>query len=229
MSKARPERETPAKLFWRTHWPTLRAALIGYFVVFNVLAALPSTGGASPDRFERPIMRAELERWSRFLRALGLDVDSARLGRSYLRFASAVEELRSTALSPIAWWFELTRTSQAWRLFGLPRERPAALSIAATNESSMQLLYSSRDERHRWRASLLEYRRVRAAYTPVSGRPPATYEGFAARIADEVFRERPRVERVNITLLESHTTLPGDPPDPILREIHAVERRRSVP
>lgn len=229
MSDAPSSQAVPPPTRSSSIWPKLRAAVITYFVFFNVLAAFPSTGGTSPDRFERPVLRAELERWTQFVRSLGFDIDSTRLARAYLRFAEVVEEVRGFALRPIAWWFELTQTAQSWRLFGTPRERPSALTITATDGSSDQLLYRSRDERHRWRAEILEYRRIRAAYTPVAGRPPAPYEGFVARIASEVFDERQDARKVTVSLVESHTTLPGQEPDLTTRQAHVMERRRPAP
>ncbi|HKO91430.1 MAG TPA: hypothetical protein VJU61_09780, partial [Polyangiaceae bacterium] len=55
-------------------WARLRAAVISYFVVFNVLAALPTLGTPSAERLERPFEREELRRWTALFHAFGVDV-----------------------------------------------------------------------------------------------------------------------------------------------------------
>jgi hypothetical protein len=213
----------------RRYWPKLRAAIISYFLFFSVLAAVPATGGSSAERFERPVVRAELERWARLFESVGFDVDPARLQAGYLRFAGAVEHLREFALWPIAWWFELTQTGQGWRLFGTPQERPNALVVSVHSGGVERVLYQSGDPERRWHEDLFGYRRVRAAYNPQRGSAPPTYEGFVARVGELAFRELSDAERVSVSLIESHTTLPGQAADPARVQSHLHELQRPQP
>jgi len=61
----------------------LRAALIAYFVFFNVLAALPTPGTPSAERLERPFEQDELRRWAGLLDFLGLKMSRERLAELY--------------------------------------------------------------------------------------------------------------------------------------------------
>jgi hypothetical protein len=209
--------------------PRLRAAVLAYFVVFNVLAALPTVGSASPERLERPREQAELRRWARLFDALGIEVDPARLSDVYLPIADGVARARSFLITPIQWWMDLTLSEQSWRLFAMPHDSPSALKIVARRSGEDELLYMSGDDDHRWGSAMLEYRRVRAAYKPSQAGPPGTYDGFALRVSERIFDEMPEVDRVTVSLVRRHTTLPGAVPDPELEEtaVATFERREQ--
>lgn len=192
----------------------VRALVIAYFVLFNVLGALPSAGSPSPERLERPREQAELRRWSRLFDAIGLQLEPERLKQSYLAFAAGVEQTRAALVSPIAWWMELTQSHQSWRLFAMPHDRPSALEIVVSRNGREALWYRSGDDEHDGAGGVLEYRRVRAAYKPSQLGPPGAYDGFAQRISERIFDEQPDVDRVNVSLVRQHTTLPGDIADP---------------
>lgn len=188
----------------------LRAALIGYFVFFNALAALPTPGEASSERLQRPFEREELRRWTGFFRAIGIDTDPDRLARGYLAFAVAVERARSIVLTPIEGWFELTQTGQNWHLFGTPGRLVSALRITVHSAAGDEVLFESGDAARRWNADFLEYRRIRAAYKPSRRGPPATYAAFAERLSQEIFQALPHAERVTLALVQRRVRLPGE-------------------
>ena len=189
---------------------TLRAAIIAYFVVFNVLAALPTPGEPSAERLQRPFEREELKRWARMFRAVGVDTDPDRLASGYLVFSLAVERVRAIALAPIQGWFELTQTGQNWHLFGTPGRTISALRITAHSAAGDEILYESGDPAHRWNAAFLEYRRIRAAYKPTRRGPPPTYAVLAERLSREVFEARPEIDRVTVAFVERRVRLPGE-------------------
>jgi hypothetical protein len=205
----------------------VRAALIAYFLLFNVLGALPSAGSPSPERLERPREQAELRRWSRLFEAIGIELSPERLKQLYLPFAEGVERARAALVWPIAWWMDLTQSHQSWRLFAMPHDRPSALEIRVIRDGREELLFESGDDEHRWGAGVLEYRRVRAAYKPSQLGPPAAYEGFAQRISERIFGEQPDVQRVSVSLVRRHTTLPGKPPDPELEQTSVITFTRA--
>lgn len=199
-------------------WPEIRAAIIAFVVLFNVLAAVPTPGYVNKQKLNRPIARAELERWVRFFGAFGIETDSEGLAAWYIDFSAGIEETKWKVLTPILWWMNLTKTHQGWRLFGMPDERPYALKVVARIRGKEELLYQSGDSEHRYMAGLFEFRRVRALYNPGSSGPPNTYRGFAKRAADRIFEDRPEVDEVVISVLRSHTTLPSEPEDAAVEE-----------
>jgi hypothetical protein len=209
-------------------WKTVRAAIIAYFVAFNVLAAVPTPGDVNREKLSRPIARAELHRWVAILGSFGIDTEADALGQWYIDLAKSVESVRWTVLKPILWWMDFFATHQGWRLFGMPDERPYALQIYAVRRGEKELLYKSADLDHRWNASFLEYRRVRAVYNPGHSGPPTTYGGFGRRISEKVFDEMPDAGEVIVSVERSHTTLPGEPPDDTVEEQFPMVFERSA-
>jgi hypothetical protein len=204
-------------------WPKIRAAIIAYFILFNLLAAIPTPGHISRETLERPINQAELVRWVRLFESIGIDTDPKSLGDWYLGFAASIERTRGWVVRPIDPWMAFTQTWQGWRLFGMPDERPYALKVAVRRGGKEEVIYQSGVPDKRWNASLFEYRRVRALYNPGNSGPPSTYAGFGSRISEQIFEEMPDVDRVVISLLQTHTTLPGEPPDPEIKESYPLQ------
>jgi hypothetical protein len=209
-------------------WRKVRALVITYFVLFNVLAALPTVGTASAERLERPFERAELRRWAELLQAMGIDMSPSELARAYLSFASAVERGHAAILVPIEWWMSLTQTAQSWRLFGTPDQQANVLRITAHSAGGEEVLYESANPARRWNAALLEYRRIRAAYNPSRSGPPPTYAGLSERLGEQIFESMPHVERVTVSLIQSRIPLPGEHADPTREETHVVELSRRA-
>jgi hypothetical protein len=207
----------------------LRAAIIAYFVFFNVLAALPTLGVPSAERLERPFEQAELRRWRSMLAALGIELSEQRLTQLYLSLARGALDAHRLALEPIAGFVSLTQTAQGWRLFGTPDEDRSVLRISALAGEREEVLYESLSPEHRWNADRLEYRRVRAAYNPSRAGPPPTYEGLGLRLSEQVFAQRPEVSRVRIALERSRIPLPGEVPDPAQEEQHLLQFSRPAP
>jgi hypothetical protein len=177
----------------------VRAALLAYFVFFNVIAALPTLGTPSAERLARAFEQDELRRWAGLFASLGVQVTTERLTQVYLAISSNLAEARAVVLWPIEGWLSLTRTDQSWRLFGTPDELRSVLRISADD----QVLYESGNPERRWSAGLLEYRRIRAAYNPSRAGPPPTYAGLGERLSQEIFSARPEVQRVRILLDQS--------------------------
>jgi hypothetical protein len=204
----------------------LRAAVIAYFVVFNVLAALPSAAVPTPERLARPFERAELRRWVTLFEALGIDIEPTELARRYVVFAGAVERTRAVVLEPIQWWMSLVQAGQSWRLFAMADDTANALQITAHSREGDQVLYESGHPDRRWNAALLEYRRIRAGYNPSRGGPPYTYPALAERLGALIFESMPDVERVTVSLLRSQVPLPGEVPAQPREAAHVIELAR---
>jgi hypothetical protein len=205
-----------------TRWARARAAVITFFVLFNALAALPTPGEPSPERLERPFEREELQRWSELLTAVGINTDPGRLGRVYLGFSTWALQARALCLAPIEGWMALTQTYQGWRLFGTPDRDVSALRVTVHSAGGAEVVYESGDPERRWNAAFLEYRRIRAEYSPSRRGPPPTYAGFAKRLSDELFSSMPHVERVTVALVETSVRLPHEAPS---SEANAADER----
>jgi hypothetical protein len=201
----------------------IRAAVIGYFVLFNVLAALPTPGEASPERLARPFERAELLRWTGLFRAIGIDTDPVRLASGYLAFSRAVERTRAIALTPIEDWMALTQTRQSWSLFATPDREINALRITAHSGTGDEILYESGDPARRWNGALLEYRRIRAGYAPSRQGPPPTYFALAERLSQVVFASMPHVQRVTVAFVRGRVRLPGETQPSLATEPQELE------
>jgi hypothetical protein len=191
-------------------WARARAAVIAFFVLFNVLGALPTPGEPAPERLERPFEREELQRWAGLLNRVGINTDPSRLGRAYLVFSSWVLRARTLCLAPIDGWMALTQTHQGWRLFGTPDRNASALRVTAHSAGGAEVLYESGNLERRWNAALLEYRRIRAAYNPSRRGPPPNYDAFARRLSAEIFSSMPHVVRVTVALVERRIRLPHE-------------------
>jgi hypothetical protein len=229
---------------WRTLSSTrraqLRAAVIGYFVFFNLLAALPTLGTPSAERLERPFEQQELRRWAGLFAAFGIELQPEWLAHVYLLISSSLAHARAVALTPIEGWLSLTQTEQSWRLFGTPDEYRTVLRISAYSPAAElaadraapertereEVLYESGNPARRWNAPLLEYRRIRAAYNPSRSGPPGTYAGLGQHLSEQIFRSLPRAVRVRIVLDRSRIALPGEAPDPTHEEQYVLEFTR---
>jgi hypothetical protein len=206
----------------------LRAAVIAYFVFFNVLAALPSPPVPTPERLARPFERAELRRWATLFEAVGMDVEPTELAQGYVAFAGAVQRTRAVVLEPIQWWMSLVQAGQSWRLFAMADDSANALQITAHSREGEQVLYESGHPARRWSAALLEYRRIRAGYNPSRSGPPHTYPALAERLGELVFETMPDVERVTVSLLRSQVALPGEAPAQPREATHVIELARPA-
>lgn len=221
--------------FWKSTsrgWARARAALVTYFIVFNVIAALPTPRNASPERLARAFEQEELRRWTALLRGAGIDISAGELAQAYVAFAAACIRAREVALRPIEAWMSITRTDQTWRLFGTPDEEAYALSITLHSASGAELLYESGNPERRWSAPLLEYRRIRAGYNPTRTAPPHTFAGIAERSSERIFASRPDAERVSVALSSRRIPLPGKDTSSALGEArprHVIELSRPAP
>jgi hypothetical protein len=91
-----------------------------------------------------------------------------------------------------------------------------------------EVLFQHLDPDADWRSGTLRYRRLRGVYDAGGFRtkPRKAYQRFARWIAREVLAEQPDVAEVEVRTLRTHTTLPGEPPDPSFEVRHVITVRR---
>ena len=136
----------------------------------------------------------------------GLPLPSAERARGFAPWlagpADAANRAQAVLLGPFRLAFDWLRVNERWVLFAGASARRFRLEIAARKHSSeaWQLLYRADDERHRFLADLIEYRRVRGAFNPRTQEPPPGYEAFVAFIARRIFDERPELRDVRVRM-----------------------------
>jgi len=136
----------------------------------------------------------------------GLPLPSAERAAGMAPWLAAPAEVagrvQTAVLSPFGFVFDWLRVTERWVLFAGASSRRFRLEIAARGNSSepWHLLYRADDERHRFLAELIEYRRVRGAFNPRTQEPPPGYEAFVAFIARRVLRERPELRDVRVRM-----------------------------
>jgi hypothetical protein len=204
----------------------LRAVLLTALVALSTLATVPTFGTASAERLQRPFEQAELERWQAMLSGLGLELSREQLAELYLGFASRVAEVRAAVQAPLRWWTQLTQTEPGWMLFGTPDAFSPAFRLHAWDGNGERVLCESADPERRWQASLLGYRRLRAAYNPSRSGPPPTYPGLCQRLSERIFAELPAVERIRCSILRRAVPVPGEPAQRAPEEQHVIEIAR---
>jgi hypothetical protein len=153
---------------------TARAALIALVLTVGLVNGLPLP---APERAER----------------LAPGLGGVVLG---------VARAQAFVLTPFQPLFEALRLSERWVLFaGASRDR-FRLEVAARRAPNgpWKLLYRADDERHRFLAELIEYRRVRGAFNPRVQDPPAGYAAFTALVARRLLSERPEFDEVRVRM-----------------------------
>ena len=134
--------------------------------------------------------------------------------------AAGEEELVDRFTEALAHEQEHLANVRAWIAYNYADWRQASVEKAAwrNNPTLTGYMYLSAPRR--------EFL-ARAVYNPGGSGPPSTYRGFGKRISDQIFEEMPDVDRVQITMLQTHTTLPGETPDPEVKRVFPLTFTRS--
>jgi hypothetical protein len=153
-------------------WARIRAALIGLFIVVSLIDGFPFPHGGSRERLPEPLKVA----------------------------VARGEKLQQLLLSPFAWLKGLLRLSQRWALFSSAKQQRHWLSIETRSRGSrrFQVIYRPLDPEHDRLASVIEYRRVRAAWNAGRRDVVPSYRAFASYIAQRIFRDQPEVTAVRV-------------------------------
>jgi hypothetical protein len=153
-------------------WARVRAALIGLFIVVSLIDGFPFPRGGARERLPGSLQAAVIHG----------------------------EALQQVLLSPFAWFKRLFRLGQRWALFSSAKQQRHWLSIEARTAGSRRfhVIYRPLDPEHQELASMIEYRRVRAAWN--AGRKDAvpSYRAFATWIARREFSEHGDVTAVRV-------------------------------
>ncbi|MEQ1569759.1 MAG: hypothetical protein ABMA64_29255 [Myxococcota bacterium] len=214
---------------WNDRWPKVRAALLAGVIAVHGLAAAPLPHVVTPNDLKNPVSADEVAQWASRLSALGWPTTPDALGQQVVAVTGVIGGAHRAALAPVRPALRLTGTGQAWGLFANPDNFPERLTVRVRDPSGWRIVYRRVDPERRWDARVLEYRRVRGIADSGGYRtkPSAMYERFAQWVGRRALAAMPEVSEVEVSMVRTHTTLPGAPRDPAERPRHVVTVKRS--
>ena len=207
-------------------WPAIRGGLLAAALFFHGIAAAPLPHPVTRDDLRNPVSAEEVAAWADRLSALGLPIGPDALGEQVIAITAGIGRVHRALLAPARPVFALTGTGQGWALFANPDTHPARLEIRGRREGEQgfELLFRHLDPEATWRAPALTYRRLRGVYDAggYRSRPRKPYQRFAGWVGREALAAFPDLAVVEVRTVRTHTTLPGEPPDPAEEVRHVV-------
>ncbi len=220
---------------WPRHlqgrWPVVRALLLAIGLGFHGLAAAPLPHVVTRDDLKNPVTVEEVSAWARRLTQLGYAISPEELGEHVITVSGWIGGAHKAVLAPARPVFRFAGTNQGWALFANPDTHPARLQIRVrrSGRREFEVLFQHLDAEHDWWAETLTYRRLRGVYDAggYRSKPRGPYKRFSRWVGQRVLDEIPEVTTVEIRTLRTHTTLPGEPPDPKVEVRHVVTVERT--
>jgi hypothetical protein len=209
-----------------TLWPYLRAALITLVMASQCVSAFPQRP-LDAEQLARPEAQRNLRRLGRVLRPLG-ERDPAELEHWVTQLSRSQVALRSSLLAPVAPLIHATAVRQQWHLFLTAKDRVYRLRIDAKTSQrpeTWQTLYSTNQTDVLGLADVLDYRRLRAIYSPSRTGVSKQYPAFVDWLMQRVWSEHSELSalRVGLEPIELGRAV-AQPPGAELA--YAVERER---
>jgi hypothetical protein len=202
----------------KRYWPGIRAALLCFFVLGNLVQALPFPTKAI-DADERDAWRRkDVDLWFGWLAGAGLipknrDAFQTRVVDGYDVLAS----VGAVVQAPTRPVFHMLRSTQQWGLFAVVGETPQRLVIDIEVDGEWKRLAARLDPEHTWHDDAFKYRRVRGTWDGVKPNKPAPlYEAFSRWAARDAFRDHPEATRVRVLRAQFVVAAPWETPDPTI-------------
>jgi len=199
-----------------------RATVLAVVIAIYGFIALPLPHSVREADLKRPVARAELQRWSKWLSKAGISRDEETLRQNVLRIGKPLASFRKTMLTPVKPILRWTGTGQAWGFFNTPDAFPDQLQIEGWKDSDWEVLFAALDPERSFLSSKLQYRRIRGVYDGNTDKPGPSYKNFVDWVAAETFAAHPDLVRVRVSFIRTHTTPPGRKAD----DMHEVRLRR---
>jgi len=206
-----------------------RGFVLAIVIAVHGFAALPLPHSVKPAMMRSPVAQAEFERWSTLLSRVGIQRNATQLQADAVKIGTQTAKLRKQALAPFSPMFRHTGTGQGWSFFNTPDAYPDRLRVEARIDGGWSLLFEALSEEADFLAPQLTYRRVRGVYDGNTDRPGASYNHLVDWIAEEAFDHFPDVDRVRVSFVRTHTTAPGQTPDPMKTTRLKRVRNRTSP
>ena len=134
----------------------------------------------------------------------------------------AVRSAQRAVMKPFAWFGRDASVHQKWRLFPGSSANRYRLEVEGHTDAGWKLIYRIGDGEHDEYGTMLEYRRVRAAWNPRSRGIVGQYHPFAKWFSARVLADHPEVKAVRIQLQRIRiedgtiTELGGEPAFPVI-------------
>lgn len=205
----------------------VRAALIAMALLVHVLVGLPAPAHLNARRFDNPVAKEELARWSAIAQRVGVSLSPRDIVDGVVDVGTVVGRFKSAVLAPVQPVLRLTGTGQAWGLFTYPDTFPHRLVVEARTGGSWVVVYAGLDPDHTFLRDILTYRRIRGVYDGNTRSPGDSWENFARWVSQEVFAHFPDATEVRVKFLRFHVTAPDGHADPQVEERHVRSFRRS--
>lgn len=174
--------------------------------------SIPAPSGGNVKRnYERPLVKAELERLSSSLRQFGYEGSPKELGESLFRLSTVWLSTRKKVLSPFVPYAKFAGTRQGWIMFGVANRTPERLHVEIGTEAGWRTLFLG-DEREGWRGGLLRHELSRSMLFRYAA-PKAydkSFESFARWVAGKVGEDFPDVRRVRVRLETIRSPSPAE-------------------
>jgi len=218
--------QTP--LGWKA-W--LRAALITVALVVHGIFALPSPYGIDEGDLHTPEGKEEIRRWTSILGAVGVDVSVEQLSAQTIYWTHAIHAAHSKLRRPFIPWMKFTGTGQGWALFASPDTYPHRLEIYVLEDRKWRPVFVRNHPTLDFLDRTLRYRRVRGVYDGSTRTQRVPYWNFARWVARQAFVAYPKAGKVRIQMVQTHTTVPGEPEDTeeIVRVKRVLKRSAILP
>jgi hypothetical protein len=212
-------------------WARVRAALITLALVVHGLYVAPVPHVVTPADFNNPVSQDEVEAWAGRLQALGISITTEALKEEVILWTGRIGGAHRALKRPFAPFLRVTGTGQGWGLFANPNTHPLRLEVRGRRAGgAFESVYLQLDPEADWAWARFAYRGIRGCYDAQGRmrRSHPAYRSFASWAAREAFREHPDLEAVEVRLLRTHTTLPGERLDDTVEVRHARSFERAV-
>ena len=206
---------------WRRRWPEIRAALVALHIVAIFLPSCPTATGAATDRrtYRRPQVVRQLEAWSRFFAAIGVEASTRDLAELARTWSERIVAVRRVLLAPFHPYYEYFGTQQGWHMFSAAQEECSRIEVHIEEEAGRaeRPLYVGRSDEHRWRAHQLDHELFRSALHKINHRTDrhrTTYDQLATWLARMAARDFPEARRARVRVWRTKTPRPEDGDEP---------------
>lgn len=138
-----------------------------------------------------------------------------------------VPPLAAAVRAPLRPLIRVLGVNQSWAMFAQPDTYPRRLEVHVREQGAWRPVYERWDRDARLQP-ILRQRRVRGLYDAVQDETSVAYWNFTRWLAREVLLAHPDADAVRVQMIETHTTLPGEPVDKGVSTHLVREHRRSA-
>lgn len=193
---------------WARARPHLGAAFILFHCVAVVMLALPGDAVVGRARWASTNTKSDFAGWSRALGKIGVEMPPEQLGERVHSVAEAYVNVRSSIITPFAYYREVAGTKQGWAMFASPQRHPVEVHVDGFEGGSWRPLYRTRNSE--WMSTQMDHARLRKLVGRFAREYRAgVFNELARFLANRAFADFSNVERVRVRLYRWES-LPAD-------------------